>query len=428
LAVAIQFDRVSKKYDLDLARPRSFQEMFVRPRLSTDQQIFWALRDVTFDIQAGESVALIGSNGAGKSTILKLVSRVIEPTRGSVKTYGRVAGLLELGTGFHPDLTGRENVFLNASILNIPRREIARQLDEIVDFADIGPFIDVQVRNYSSGMVVRLGFAVTTALRPDVLLIDEVLAVGDQNFQRKCIDRLGTLLSNGVTLVLVSHTLSLIRQLCKRAIWLDDSRIRSDGDAEWVTLAYSEQTGQRSLSIHLPPMIGGQAAGATSLSSSGARWGSGEVQIQSVMLLDEAGNPTTSFQTGDPVRVRMFYKTWGRVDQPAFGIGIHTTEGVEIIAPNSVRDGEAIPFVEGEGAVDYLLDYLPLNPGEYDLTVAVYDHDVRHPFDHIHRAYRFQVKRSFSSGDGLLVFPNEHWLHRPGDSVSAEDKVKSLPQ
>ena len=200
---AIQFNNVSKRYNLDLARPRSLQEIFVRRRLRAEDQIFWALRDVSFTIEPGERVALIGTNGSGKSTILKLISRVIEPTQGALKTSGRIAGLLELGTGFHPDLTGRENIFLNASILGIPRREINRQIDAIIDFADIGPFIDVQVRNYSSGMVVRLGFAVTTALQPEILLIDEVLAVGDQNFQRKCIDRLEELQTNGVTLVLV---------------------------------------------------------------------------------------------------------------------------------------------------------------------------------------------------------------------------------
>ncbi len=248
----IQFSHVSKKYLLGSERPRSLQEVFVQRRLRGERQAFWALHDASFSIEAGERVALIGANGSGKSTILKLMSRVIDPTGGSIAARGRIAGLLELGTGFHPDLTGRENIFLNGSILGISRLDIQRQLEAIIAFADIGPFINVQVRNYSSGMVVRLGFAVTTLLQPDILLIDEVLAVGDQNFQRKCMDRLAELQSAGVTLVFVSHSMEQVRRLCQRAIWLDHGVVRADGDAEEVAGAYLDEQGP--LDHHFSPL------------------------------------------------------------------------------------------------------------------------------------------------------------------------------
>jgi ABC-type polysaccharide/polyol phosphate transport system ATPase subunit len=417
LTPAIQFSHVSKKFNLDLTRPRSLQEIFVQRRMRAEAQIFWAVHDISFSIEMGESVALIGSNGSGKSTLLKLISRVIEPTSGSIKTVGRVAGLLELGTGFHPNLTGRENIFLNASILGISRREIARQIDAIIDFADIGQFIDVQVRNYSSGMVVRLGFAVTTALAPDVLLIDEVLAVGDQDFQRKCIDRLKKLRADGITLVLVSHNLEQVRQLCRRSIWLEGHRVQRDGDSDWVTLAYSERV--MGPSIARKPLVpstvdkASVAENGMTLSANSARWGSGEVRIQSVMLLDAMQRATTHYRTGDAFIVRISYQASARVEHPAFGIGIFRSDGVEVIAPNSVRAGEDFPFIYGEGVIDYVLDRLLLNPGEYELSVAIYDYKIQDAFDHVHRGYRFWVMRSDLSGDGMLVFEHEHWVHRP---------------
>jgi lipopolysaccharide transport system ATP-binding protein len=245
LTPAVRFDNVSKKFNLDIARPRSFQEIFVQRRVRAEANTFWAVQDVSFTIERGEHVGLVGTNGSGKSTLLKLMSRVLEPTSGKIEMYGRVAGLLELGTGFHPDLTGRENIFLNASILGLPRTEIKRRLEDIIEFADIGPFIDVQVRNYSSGMVVRLGFAITTALAPDVLLIDEVLAVGDADFQRKCIARLEDLQAEGVTLVFVSHGMGQVQQLCQRAIWISHG-------ASWPTATLNRWRGVTWIQWRLP--------------------------------------------------------------------------------------------------------------------------------------------------------------------------------
>ena len=349
----VRFDKVSKKFSLDIARPRSLQEIFVQRRVRAEAQWFWAVRDVSFSIEPGERVGLIGVNGSGKSTLLKLISRVIQPTTGSITTRGRIAGLLELGTGFHPDLTGRENIFLNASILGISRVQIKRQLDEIIDFADIGPFIDVQVRNYSSGMVVRLGFAITTALQPEILLIDEVLAVGDQDFQRKCFARLEDLQAQGVTLVLVSHSLEQVRQLCRRAIWIEDNGMRLDGDVNVVTGQYQNS--------HLP------AATLRHESTTGPtvqnRWGTFQAEITRVELLDEHGHTPAYFVSGDLLCLRLHYIAHERVDLPAFGMALYTLDGTRLNSPNSLDEGCDIPYIEGAGHVDYTLASLPLERG-----------------------------------------------------------------
>jgi lipopolysaccharide transport system ATP-binding protein len=404
LSPVIQFQHVSKKYQLGSEHPRSLQEVFVQRHLRGKRQTFWALHDISFAIDSGEQVALIGMNGSGKSTILKLMSRVIDPTSGSLATHGRIAGLLELGTGFHPDLTGRENIFLNGSILGITRRDIQRQLEAIIDFADIGPFIDVQVRNYSSGMVVRLGFAVTTLLQPEILLIDEVLAVGDQNFQRKCMDRLAELQTAGVTLVFVSHAMDQVQRLCQRAIWLDHGVVRADGDAEEVAGTYLDEQ----VSAQRPrfnPQFG---------VASHRRWGSFQAEITQVELLNRDGICPSFFKTGDFLRLRVHYMAHQRVERPAFGLAFYRRDGTHVNGPNSVRDGLEIPFIEGPGWVDYTLEQLPLNQGEYELTVAIYDHDSTQAFDHQHRLYPLEVRSSNLWVEEGLIHMDAGWQHVAG--------------
>lgn len=415
---AIRFDHVSKKFDLERARARSLQELVVqrRARRQADDggsdKLFWALRDVSFDLQPGEHLGLVGANGSGKSTLLKLISRVIEPTSGRVETRGRVAGLLELGTGFHPDLTGRENIFLNASILGIPRAEIKRRLDDIIDFADIGPFIDVQVRNYSSGMVVRLGFAITTALSPDILLIDEVLAVGDAAFQRKCFDRLEELRAQDVTLVFVSHSMELVQRLCKRALWIDDGLVQLDGDAAVVGGKYLDAQQPAKMARHAPSSTPDKPAVT-------ARWGSYQAEITRVELLDAAGRQPAIFKTGDFFRLRMHYRAHTRVDTPTFGIAMYRRDNVHVNGPNSVSEGCHIPFIEGEGYVDYVVDHLPLNDGQYELTVAIYNRDSTTAHDHQHRQYKFEVRAPGRWREEGVIHIPAVWQHTPLSAGSA---------
>src|SRR5437773_480468 len=231
----IEFANVSKRFTIHHDRRNSIQERIAglfRPRARGET--FWALRDVSFSVGQGESLGLVGHNGAGKSTALKLMTRILEPTSGAVKLRGRVAALLELGSGFHPDLSGRENVFLNGSLLGFSRRDMQARLPEIVDFAEIGDFIDMEVKHYSSGMYTRLAFAVATAVDPDILITDEVLAVGDESFQRKCMDRIYRFRQQGKTIIFVSHALETVRQLCDHAVWLDRGKARAIGVAREV--------------------------------------------------------------------------------------------------------------------------------------------------------------------------------------------------
>lgn len=400
----IQFEHVSKEYQLGRERPRSLQEIFVQRRVRSERQTFWALRDASFTVAAGDQVALIGANGSGKSTLLKLMSRVIEPSGGRVVTRGRVAGLLELGTGFHPDLTGRENIRLNGSILGVPRQAIQRELDAIIDFADIGPFIDVQVKHYSSGMVVRLGFAITTLLQPDILLIDEVLAVGDQSFQRKCMDRLTDLQAAGVTLVFVSHSLEQVTRLCRRAIWLDHGVVRADGDAEEVAGIYLDEQAPAQWRRFVPQF--GEA--------SQQRWGTFQAEITRVELLNREGVCPPYFKTGERLRLRLHYTAHQPIDRPAFGLAIYRRDGLQVNGPNSVRDGLEIPGIEGSGWVEYSVDHLPLNQGEYELTVALYDHDSTQAYDHHHRLYPLEVRAPQLWVEEGLIHLTAHWQHVAG--------------
>jgi ABC-type polysaccharide/polyol phosphate transport system ATPase subunit len=233
---AITFENVSKEFRLSKLPVRSLQDIFVfyLKKEMRGKRHFWALKDITFTINPGETVALVGANGSGKSTILKLISRIIYPTAGVITVNGRLSALLELGAGFHPDLSGRENIYLNGSILGLDRKAMKQKLDTIIEFAGIGDFIDVPIRNYSSGMQMRLGFSVAVHVEPEIILVDEVLAVGDYSFQLKCLERIRQMQRQGITILFVSHDFEAVQDLCGRAIWLENGAICADGEAPEV--------------------------------------------------------------------------------------------------------------------------------------------------------------------------------------------------
>ena len=255
MTTAIHFENVSKRFMLQHERPRSFQEVFVHRFRRASKSEFWALRNVSFEVKQGETVGLIGANGSGKSTVLKLTSRIIEPTSGRITVSGRLSALLELGAGFHPDLTGRENIYLNGSILGLSRRDMARKFDDIVAFADLGQFIDMPVRSYSSGMHMRLGFSVAIHVDPEILLVDEVLAVGDQAFQAKCFRKIEELQREGVTIVLVSHDLDEVNRLCDWVMWLANGELKALGPSVEVTARYRAQAGE-ARPVAVSPAVG----------------------------------------------------------------------------------------------------------------------------------------------------------------------------
>ncbi|MCL4534601.1 MAG: ABC transporter ATP-binding protein [Bacteroidetes bacterium] len=238
-------ESLSKRFTIYHGKPRSFQELWVNMFRSSAREDFWALHDVNLEVHLGETLGIVGANGSGKSTLLKLLARIIEPTTGKLTVTGRVSALLELGAGFHPDLTGKENIYLNGALLGIPRKVLDRKFDEIVDFAELERFIYTPLKHYSAGMIMRLGFTISLSLDPDILLIDEILAVGDASFQRKCMDRIRQLTRHVGATILVSHDLSLVRNLCTRAIWLQNGTMAADGPASQVVSIYLESEARR---------------------------------------------------------------------------------------------------------------------------------------------------------------------------------------
>ena len=411
----IQFDDVSRQFVLHHERSRSFQELAVNlfRRDNGSREEFWALRDVSFAVKQGETVGIVGPNGAGKSTALKLISRIIEPTSGQIKVNGRVGALLELGAGFHPDLTGRENIFLNGSILGLGRAEIRRKLDEIIAFAELERFIDVPVKHYSSGMYVRLGFSVAVHTAPEILLVDEVLAVGDQVFQQKCLKRIGGLKRDGVTIVLVSHSLGSIRNLCERAIWLQDGRIKIDGSSAEVVDQYLAFSNKHYYQQQLAGQAGATGQGRKREESN--RWGTFQAEITSLRFLDANGNPCWEFETGQPFTVEICYHAHELVKRPAFGVAIHREDGVHISGTNTSADHFAIEAIEGAGVLYYHLDQLPLLGGHYQFTAAIYDYESTHAYDHQHRLYDFIVRQGPDTRrlEGIVRLP-AGWQHSVG--------------
>jgi lipopolysaccharide transport system ATP-binding protein len=391
---ATRFDCVSKQFTLHYERARSLQELFLdvlHARRASSKEIFRALDSVSFEIKRGEMTGIIGANGAGKSTILKLVSRILEPTSGHIEVNGRVSALLELGAGFHPDLTGRENVFLNGSILGISRPEMARVFDDIVSFSDMQKFIDIPVKNYSSGMFMRLGFSVAIHIKPEILLVDEVLAVGDQSFQLRCLDRITDMKRQGVTIIFVTHDLRTVRNLCDRAIWLDDGQVRADGKVDRVIDQYVDHAlfhnGSRSTDA------GSERAEQAPMPDDSTTWrlGSREAEIVRVQLLDGEARERQRFRTGETFIARMHYVAHHRIERPVFGAAMHRADGFHICGPNTGTSGYAIDAIEGNGYIDFIVPSLPLLPGAFLFSAAIYDQGGTRAYDHHVQAYGFRV-------------------------------------
>ena len=404
----IRFENVSKRYHLRRNRPRSFRELFVRRGRAQPPQAaeaspsdLWALRDVSFEIQSGETVALVGRNGAGKSTALKLISRIMQPTRGRIQVKGRVAALLELGAGFHPDLSARENVYLSGALAGMGRDEIARKYDAIVAFAELADFMEMPVKHFSSGMFARLAFAVSIHLEPDVLLVDEVLAVGDHSFQLKCLDRIAALHRQGITICVVTHAPETVRQLCSRALWFEHGRLHADGTAEAIVREYIDDSFQQEAE---------RLSHSADRLTAAQRQGNRKVDIHRVRLTNAAGEPTVIFQTGEALIVHMDYRVQQPIFSPTFGIAVHRHDGLHLSGPNTAFSNIDLGPVEHEGTITYTIPYLPLLEGLYHLTVAAVSADDTETYDYHDRAYAFRVANRSSAVKeqyGLLTMRGE---------------------
>jgi lipopolysaccharide transport system ATP-binding protein len=421
----LELRSVARRFVKRRERNRSFQDKFVRllSRRNVIEEDFWPLRDVSFRLDRGESLGVIGPNGSGKSTLLKLITGILVPTHGEMIVNGRICSLLELGAGFQPDLTGRENIFLNGSIYGLSRADMNQRVDSIIDFAELGDFIDTPVRHYSSGMYVRLGFAVAIHTEPDLLLVDEVLAVGDQNFQHKCMSAIQKFRDGGGTLLLVSHDLNAIQSICQRAIWLEAGLVQSAGQPTDVVMDYTrdqvrrEEHAQRERQFQERAQQ--QAAGAvtsaidedTSINEPG-RWGSGKVKITRVELCDASGQETFAFASGEPLAVRLHYTAPRRVQQPVFGLAVYHESGAHISGPNTQFGGLDIPAVEGPGTITYRVPCLPLLEGRYRLSVAVIDGGDNETLDYHDRLYDFQVYPNSNERYGFVTLGGAWQMER----------------
>ena len=334
---------------------RRFRQLGSDGAAREDKSAFWALKDVGFEIPQGEVVGIVGRNGAGKSTLLKILSRITEPTEGCIRLRGRVASLLEVGTGFHPELTGRENVYLNGSILGMKRAEIARNFDEIVAFADIEKFLDTPVKRYSSGMYVRLAFAVAAHLEPEILIVDEVLAVGDFEFQKKCLGKMKQVtVEGGRTVLFVSHNLTSVRSLCDRVIWLDGGRVLQDGPVGPVVEAYLSASRR-----------GGECDYDLDEYERQVDRGS-MLRLRRLLL-----NGGTSVRHGQPLRIEIEYSTRSDVEGVAFGFGFSSHEGTRIMTIDSDAPGERYKISrDTSGRMVMTIPELQLQPGSYVLDIA----------------------------------------------------------
>jgi lipopolysaccharide transport system ATP-binding protein len=371
---------------------------------SNDSDRFWALKDVSFEVKRGEVLGIIGKNGAGKSTLLKIMSRVTTPTKGQIKIKGRVASLLEVGTGFHPELTGRENIFLNGAILGMTKDEIKRKFDEIVAYAEINKFIDTPVKRYSSGMYVRLAFAVAAHLEPEILVVDEVLAVGDAAFQKKCLGKMGDIAKEGRTVLFVSHNMNAVEGLCTRGLLLDAGTLFLDGRPSDAIGMYLSQ-------------------GDVPIKQSGGRR-TGPLGIHSVRFLNAHSHPTTEVWMGEGCQAEVVVDAECDTDAPYIGISLYDDAGHHIFSFNSLEGGFSPLLSKGLNTLVLSIPSLPLLPGAYHATVVVLTPD-RKQSDLVSRALALFVHPADLHGSGFCFTPAHGLIYIKHSWVSRVNKGRT---
>jgi ABC-type polysaccharide/polyol phosphate transport system ATPase subunit len=394
-------------------------------------ETFAAVKDVSFKVPKGTTYGIIGRNGSGKSTMLKLVAGITKPTHGTLTVDGRISALIELGAGFHPEISGRENVFINGIMLGLTKREVTRRFDEIVDFADLRDFIDAPVKTYSSGMYMRLGFAVAINVNPDVLLVDEVLAVGDEAFTHKCLDKFAEFRRRGKTILLVTHSLNLVERFCDEVLWLDAGAVKGDGDPRRVVSAYLGDVAQteeeqlvaadaraRDAALEAPPPEEVPAASPEGPAAAGddapgdmfqareGRWGSREVEISEVAIVAENGEPRHIFQSGEPIAVRFSVRALKPLKDFVFGIGVFNVDGICCYGTNTYLEELEPDTLDGTGQVTLRIARLDLVEGTYKVDLAAHRVDGM-PYDYHRLLYSFRVKSRIK--DVGIYRPPHEW-------------------
>jgi ABC-type polysaccharide/polyol phosphate transport system ATPase subunit len=416
----IEVHHVTKQFQLGQMRSlrQNALDAFARLRRRSipERKPFKALDDMSFKVEAGEVVGIIGPNGAGKSTLLKLLAGISKPSDGTIAVRGSVAPLIEVGAGLVPDLTGRENIYLNGCILGMNRSEVKAKYNDIVTFAELADFIDTPIKRYSSGMQVRLGFSIATSVDADILIVDEVLAVGDLAFQRKCFDRMEEMIRRmGKTVLLVSHNIRQVERLCNRVVLIDHGRIVDDGDPNTVCNLFYERSDEK---IREQADRRQHRRGYLS---------SGDVELVNVNLLDDTGNPTSKVIYGSNVVVSVVYRLHSALRQPIFGVGIHTTDSLYLTTHNSIEEaGHPKALSNGLCRVDFAIKGLPFLPGLYSLRLGVHAGGLSSPLFYAENVLQFQVEDRFmtraeASHSGFVAL-NGSWSIRSEAAPSLEEE------
>ena len=392
---AVSVKGVSKRFRLYHEKNQYLKSTVMRGRRAKYDE-FWALQDISFEIESGTSFGIIGSNGSGKSTLLKCLAGILTPDKGSIAVRGRIAALLELGAGFHPEMSGRENIFLNGAILGMTQKELLQKMDSIIEFAGLEDFIDTPVKNYSSGMTVRLGFAIAINVDPEILIIDEVLAVGDSAFQQKCHEKIEEFKHDGRTIILVSHGLGDVAQLCKTVAWIEKGHLKAIGDGYDVVGEYLGEA---------------HDASVRQTGEIGERWGTREVEITGVEFLGLDRQPLSAIKSGAPVTLRINFHAHQQIPEIVAGFRISHLHGTNIWGTNTKRRNVHVGPVNGKGSIDIEIPEFPLLAGTYDLTIALSDATEVHSFDHWEKGLRFDVSQGKIFDEGLVTFP-AHFSHQ----------------
>ncbi|MCD7992614.1 MAG: ABC transporter ATP-binding protein [Clostridia bacterium] len=375
---AIEVHDIKKSFRVYLDKGRTLKELvlFSKRRKYEERQV---LQGISFEVKKGEALGLIGHNGCGKSTTLKLLTRIMYPDSGTIEMRGRVSSLIELGAGFHPDMSGRQNIYTNASIFGLTRKEIDARVDNIIEFSELEAFIDNPVRTYSSGMYMRLAFAVAINVDADILLVDEILVVGDANFQAKCFNKLREIKANGTTMVIVSHSLRQIEEICERSIWIHEGKIQKEGNPREVHPAYLEYMGQKRPEV-----------ASEKIKSEGERPGDGRVRIKTVEVISGKEGESNVFRTGEPVTLNISYNVVEKVEEASIGLEVYNGDGVKCYSTDTRTEKMDYIKLERDGEIHLILENLELLNGKYTMDFSIKSKDSL-PIDSYAKAFLFEM-------------------------------------
>ena len=400
----IKVENVTKKFKLYHDKPMTLKEKVIK-RVNNSYEEFFALNDVSFEVKKGSTLGLIGKNGSGKSTLLKMINRTMFPDNGEITIKGKVASLIELGAGFHPELSGRENIYNNATIFGFSKKEIDKRIPEIIAFSELEKFIDNTLRTYSSGMYARLAFSVAIHVDADILLVDEILGVGDINFQAKCANKIYEMKNSGITILLVTHDMSTVDRLCDYSVWLDHGEKVAEGNPKEIENLYlkcmSEERDERQkleeeIYNEKNEVIAEEVSNPTdrkTISHLGEHYGNGDVIFTSCKLLDERGVDRRSFNTGQKMKLQVEYLSQVDIEnlQVNLGFEIHNNQGIQIYGTNTARKGFSSLNIKSEGIVEVELNNLSLLPGDYSIGIAVSDLEEKAVYDYYKKITEFKV-------------------------------------